>query len=213
MPARPPADKVPPQPSESAYPDRDDDRILDLCDHCPDQAEIYNGYQDTDGCPETVVVHDAEDLVLQPVFFATGSAALRSEQLEVVSVQADYFRRHAEVERIVCVGRATTDERNADMLALARAEALCAAYEQQGIDATRLLTRSMGTYALAGERGDPEARRQAVTRLELVSGMRVARWNGRYLEELARPERIRAEPPPPRRPEYPGCPGAAEDPR
>lgn len=32
--------------------DRDGDGIANLSDLCPDEAETYNGYQDTDGCPD-----------------------------------------------------------------------------------------------------------------------------------------------------------------
>ena len=32
--------------------DRDGDGLLDPDDQCPDQPEIYNGYQDNDGCPD-----------------------------------------------------------------------------------------------------------------------------------------------------------------
>jgi len=32
--------------------DRDGDGILDSQDKCPELKESYNGFQDTDGCPE-----------------------------------------------------------------------------------------------------------------------------------------------------------------
>lgn len=204
-----------PHPASSAptaavpiYADRDDDSILDLCDRCPDTAESFNGYQDEDGCPEKVVVVDNEDLVWDAIYFERNSALVRESQREVIAAQVGHLRRHLEVERVVCIGRAASDERDPANLALARAEALCAAYEQEGIDATRLVTRSMGPHSMPGERRDPDARRQAHARPEMVSGTRVARWNGRFLDGLAAPERIRPESPAPHRPERPGCPAS-----
>ncbi|HLT35509.1 MAG TPA: OmpA family protein [Enhygromyxa sp.] len=47
-------DQPKPQPQPRAKPsDRDGDGIVDESDACPDQAETVNGYQDTDGCPES----------------------------------------------------------------------------------------------------------------------------------------------------------------
>ena len=34
--------------------DTDKDGIPDNLDKCPKEAETFNGYQDTDGCPDTV---------------------------------------------------------------------------------------------------------------------------------------------------------------
>lgn len=42
-----PADAPPPAPG-----DRDGDHILDPDDRCPDDPEDYDGFEDTDGCPE-----------------------------------------------------------------------------------------------------------------------------------------------------------------
>ena len=36
--------------------DQDQDRILDVDDHCPLEMEVYNGYQDEDGCPDAARV-------------------------------------------------------------------------------------------------------------------------------------------------------------
>ncbi|MFO0686598.1 MAG: OmpA family protein [Sandaracinus sp.] len=44
-------DAPPPPPPQPG--DRDGDGILDPDDHCPDQPEDRDGYQDEDGCPET----------------------------------------------------------------------------------------------------------------------------------------------------------------
>ena len=32
--------------------DRDDDRVIDVCDVCPDDAEVFQGIADQDGCPD-----------------------------------------------------------------------------------------------------------------------------------------------------------------
>jgi len=40
--------------------DTDGDGIVDVLDLCPTQAETFNGYQDDDGCPDTVPVADSD---------------------------------------------------------------------------------------------------------------------------------------------------------
>jgi outer membrane protein OmpA-like peptidoglycan-associated protein len=42
--------------------DRDGDGIMDNVDKCPDQAETKNGYQDDDGCPDTVPDTDSDGI-------------------------------------------------------------------------------------------------------------------------------------------------------
>lgn len=41
--------------------DRDGDGILDNVDKCPDEPETYNGLNDTDGCPDTLVMDRDHD--------------------------------------------------------------------------------------------------------------------------------------------------------
>jgi hypothetical protein len=33
--------------------DKDDDNIIDTIDKCPTQTETFNGFEDSDGCPDT----------------------------------------------------------------------------------------------------------------------------------------------------------------
>jgi OOP family OmpA-OmpF porin len=48
--ATPPAQRV----AQLDFPDRDNDGIRDELDACPDDPETYNGFQDEDGCPDTL---------------------------------------------------------------------------------------------------------------------------------------------------------------
>ena len=59
-------------------PDKDGDGIPDRLDKCPDKPETYNGYQDEDGCPDTVpgaLVEVTEDgiRIKEQIQFATSS--------------------------------------------------------------------------------------------------------------------------------------------
>ncbi len=42
--------------------DTDGDGILDNLDLCPTQSETFNGYQDTDGCPDKSIPSNDRDL-------------------------------------------------------------------------------------------------------------------------------------------------------
>ena len=42
--------------------DTDGDGIVDYLDLCPTQAETYNNYQDTDGCPDEFVITNDQDM-------------------------------------------------------------------------------------------------------------------------------------------------------
>ena len=61
------ADKCPNEPGPGTpdgcpVKDRDGDGIYDNVDKCPDQPETVNGYQDQDGCPDTVPDTDGDGI-------------------------------------------------------------------------------------------------------------------------------------------------------
>src|SRR5262249_9128662 len=59
--------------------DSDGDRIADVDDHCPNDAEIYNGYEDDDGCPDhgCVVVRQFADCAFESVFFQNNGGSMQ----------------------------------------------------------------------------------------------------------------------------------------
>lgn len=202
----PPQAENPVTPSHPSYPDQDDDHILDLCDRCPRQAETFDGFEDEDGCPETVVVTDNEDMWGQPIYFEVNTHEIKDAASELLAAQADFYLRHLELERIACLGSASLDEKEPHELAFARAQALCLRYESLGLSPVRLVAYGMKPTATSRPRD-----RNAVTSVVLHHGRRVARWNGEALESLDDQPRYRREPES-SRPVTPICPSLRNKP-
>ena len=70
--------------------DRDDDRILDADDQCPDDPETYNGITDIDGCPDqgTVVVNRDPIAIIDRIHFASRSARVTKVTISMSSNRA-----------------------------------------------------------------------------------------------------------------------------
>ena len=47
--------------NSSTYVDSDNDSIQDKIDLCPNEPEVYNGYLDTDGCPDVSLDSSFDD--------------------------------------------------------------------------------------------------------------------------------------------------------
>jgi outer membrane protein OmpA-like peptidoglycan-associated protein len=82
-------------------PDNDGDGISDVNDRCPDKAEVFNGYKDGDGCPDRkpeIEVKKGEAVVLEGVFFMTGSAELTPESQSTLDKVVRTLRDNPEIE-------------------------------------------------------------------------------------------------------------------
>ncbi len=103
--------------------------------------------------------------------------------------------RHPNYERIACIGRATTDETNSDILPYKRAAALCDFYEASGVSPTRLVSYGQDAKTLdaATSEFDKSKQRQATTTIVLYSGARIARFNGREVEVLTHKQPYRSD--------------------
>jgi outer membrane protein OmpA-like peptidoglycan-associated protein len=128
--------------------DNDGDGILDVDDQCPDEAETFNDYEDEDGCPDTkpeIVVDKGESIVLEGIFFRSGSAELTPNSMTIL----DKVERTLKlIQNIVVEIRGYTDntgnyEGNV-RLSLKRAEAVKAYLVSYGIEANRIITRGFG---------------------------------------------------------------------
>lgn len=132
----------------AATDDRDLDRIADVCDVCPDEPETYQGIADEDGCPDVPRDDFGHPLYtygtpIATIGFASGSADRTAESASAVA-SAVAFVTGAEVDRFVCLGRAATDEPDAEVLAARRASALCAAMRSMGVGTAVAVEASLG---------------------------------------------------------------------
>lgn len=115
-------------------PDRDNDAIPNDVDRCPDDPETYNGFQDQDGCPDTlrgrsvppvsVVERQGKKIVVlaTPLRFQKGSVELEPRSLSVVRALAQQLLLTPTLRLTVAVRPSPTE--GGEDLARSRTEAL-----------------------------------------------------------------------------------------
>lgn len=133
--------------------DSDGDRIADREDRCPDQAETYNGSEDTDGCPDSghVVLENAQIRIMHSVSFDANTAQIGASSRPVLDAVVATMRATPNLRVVEIVGHAAANEEDAWALALDRAASVRAALVAAGVEADRLRIRSEGaTHPLAG---------------------------------------------------------------
>jgi len=203
-PASAPADEPAIGPEDPAAPndvDTDGDGIPDRCDDCPDDPENFNSCMDWDGCHEHCYPTGISGEVgfFDTVDFEVGSAEPRGTETTLLESFAATLLGNPQVERVACVGRASTTETRGHALSERRARAVCAALEDHGIAPERLEARGIGAsdpLATGPGRGD-DSRQRTVELLVLVrDGTVRARWTGRRYERLAEPTPEPAPAPP-----------------
>jgi OOP family OmpA-OmpF porin len=121
-------------------PDTDGDGLVDPDDRCPREPEVFNGYEDTDGCPDVVPV-DVVALVgtLRGINFAFMSAAITPDSRPALD-QAVAVMRDNPTIRLEIQGHTDNDgkpELNLD-ISRRRAEAVRAYMITAGVDGERL---------------------------------------------------------------------------
>jgi OmpA-OmpF porin, OOP family len=127
-------------------PDSDNDGIYDSKDECADQAEVRNGFQDTDGCPDDAPA-EVKQLtgVIKGITFDSSTAKIRASSRKALGQVAETLKTHTSV-RIEIVGH-TDDQGKPEtntVLSGQRAEAVKAYLVAEGVDAGRITTRGAG---------------------------------------------------------------------
>jgi outer membrane protein OmpA-like peptidoglycan-associated protein len=128
--------------------DNDGDGIADANDKCPNEAETVNQYQDEDGCPDKkpeIDVKKGEAIILEGVYFATGSARLEPNSMVILDKVYRTLLENSEIEVEI---RGFTDitgkyESNVK-LSKNRAESVRMYLINKGIAAYRILSRGYG---------------------------------------------------------------------
>jgi hypothetical protein len=183
--------------------DRDRDRVIEACDRCPDDPEVWNGIDDHDGCPDSSGVSHAR--MHHPV------NQYRPPFLEIpferdvarlhVTMQADLGRSAVwdeRIEEVICLGQAAPGEKGPETLSSRRAEALCRALRIP--EAIKRSFAGVGTRSFrAAAPGDPPDAPQAraIVQVLRAGGMVMWHWDGHALTPGDEPLR----PPEP----LPGC--------
>ncbi len=146
--AAPPSAYVGGQAASRQGPDRDGDGIPDAEDRCPGEPEVWNGFEDEDGCPDRgrVVVYRGRIEILDKVYFESGSATVKPISTPILDAVAATLRGNPDILLIEVQGHA--DARGSrleqERIALARARAVVAYLVARGVEPKRLLVRSYG---------------------------------------------------------------------
>jgi outer membrane protein OmpA-like peptidoglycan-associated protein len=159
------ADKCPNEPGESpdgCLQDGDGDGFKGADDHCPDQAETKNGFEDSDGCPDELPAAVKSFMgVIAGIEFDNDQASIRtSSQLAIdkaIQVLTEYPSLRVEIT-------GHTDDRgsrehNLD-LSLRRADAVKASLVAHGIDASRIESKGEGPDVPITTNSNPAGRQK-----------------------------------------------------
>ncbi|MDC0715689.1 OmpA family protein [Nannocystis bainbridge] len=127
-------------------PDRDQDRIIDKLDKCPDQPEVYNQIADSDGCPDEIpkAVKKISG-VLQGIYFDVDKDSIKPRSKPILDKAIKVLKEYSET-RWRIEGHTDADgDRDHNMdLSQRRAEAVRTYLIEHGIDAERLVPKGFG---------------------------------------------------------------------
>jgi OOP family OmpA-OmpF porin len=127
-------------------PDSDGDGFIDSKDKCPNEAENKNGFEDDDGCPDTIPEQVKKFTgVIKGIEFETGKAEIRAMSRPLLDEAAGVLNQHPSL-KVMIVGHTDnvgTRDKNVD-LSRRRAEAVKTFLMERGVDAERVLTRGEG---------------------------------------------------------------------
>lgn len=126
--------------------DTDGDGIFDDKDKCPNEPETKNGFEDQDGCPDTVPEAVKKFTgVVQGIFFEQNKATIRAQSSPVLAKAAKVFAQFPSVN-IEISGHTSSegDEAFNQKLSLDRAQAVKDWLIQAGTSADRITIRGAG---------------------------------------------------------------------
>ncbi|MBK8262866.1 MAG: OmpA family protein [Nannocystis sp.] len=121
-------------------PDSDGDGLNDLVDRCPNAAETFNGFEDSDGCPDKIPLDVRRILgTIRGIYFGFLSDQLTADSAPILARAAAVLAEHPEL-KLEIQGHTDTDGEaavNVD-LSLRRAESVRQALINAGIAEDRL---------------------------------------------------------------------------
>jgi len=126
--------------------DTDADGMLDVDDACPEQAEIRNGFEDADGCPDELPKElESFSGVIRGIYFEVDQAVIRSQSRPVLDRAVDVLTRYPSI-RVEITGHTDASGSYAHNVELsaARAKSVRAYLVEHGIAGDRVTTRGLG---------------------------------------------------------------------
>lgn len=142
-------DKCPDQAGPGIFggcPDKDGDGIPDKDDKCPDQPETWNGFEDTDGCPDVVPVILTKFMgTIKGITFKTGKAEIIKTSYKVLDTTVSILNQYPSIRLEVSgyTDAAGSPAKNRE-LSQQRADAVRAYLIAHGIDGKRLQAKGYG---------------------------------------------------------------------
>lgn len=140
---------APARPASTSGPlDTDRDGLPDAEDACPGEAEVFNGVDDGDGCPDEAIARiiERQIAIADYVRFETDSDVLLPESRRVLDGVAVIMRSYPQLRSVQIEGH--TDSRGSDDynldLSQRRADTVRRYLESVGIESGRLSTRGFG---------------------------------------------------------------------
>jgi OOP family OmpA-OmpF porin len=135
--------------------DTDGDGILDDKDKCPKEPETKNGYEDDDGCPDTIPA-DVKKFsgVVPGIYFQQGKATIQLNSKTTLMSAAKVLKDHPSI-RFEISGHTSSegDKSFNDQLSQDRAGAVRQWLIDQGIDPSRLTARGAGSNEPIADNG------------------------------------------------------------
>jgi outer membrane protein OmpA-like peptidoglycan-associated protein len=139
-------------------PDSDGDGIPDDRDKCPDAPENYNGCNDEDGCPDTLIrgaIWRGQVQIADRIYFSSAKADIDPISLPLLALIAATINATPVLERIEVRGYAAANEQHPKRLAEDRANVVAAQLMADGVSPERLVARSLGAApSLCGKADD-----------------------------------------------------------
>lgn len=161
-----PVDQCPNEPATTPNgcpdPDADHDGLVGAADRCPREAETKNGYQDDDGCPDTLPEKVKKfSGVVAGIEFDTGQATIRATSRPTLDEAVAVLKEYPAL-RIAISGHTDNAGDRAKNLALsaARAESVKAYLVSQGVAASRVETHGAGPDAPVADNKDAAGRQK-----------------------------------------------------
>jgi OOP family OmpA-OmpF porin len=127
-------------------PDPDKDGISGEVDRCPNDAEVPNGFEDKDGCPDQIPEKVAEFTgTVQGIYFELGKATIRQTSFPVLDRAVAVLQEYPDVRMRIAGHTDSTGEPEDNLeLSKARAQAVADYLIGKGVDRTRLETVGFG---------------------------------------------------------------------
>jgi outer membrane protein OmpA-like peptidoglycan-associated protein len=127
--------------------DTDGDHIPDSRDKCPAEKEVFNGYADEDGCPDSVDIFPIENIeITARIFFKQGESAIQEVSFQVLDEIAELLKAVPQIKLLRIKGHIDPQEKVAagPDLSQERAGSVMAYLVSKGIDEGRLEAVGLG---------------------------------------------------------------------